>query len=332
MLEKKYNLKPDNSKNSRYFIITSNTKYIPINSIKYLSDNSIDFKNKSIELYNILHKKNNFTKIKPLSVKFDKSYNKYIILDNASIYKNAIINNWTHIWSDIYINCDDTDNKKLDNLTRNFIRIAKNKEKHITRFLKNIVKPPNYLYGLKYKLKKYKSLRRKLDKMCIKSLTDSKINFNVYDTLRYTIILKYKNYLNDLKNIIKLLESSGYKLVVFKNLWDNNDTYSGVNLRFNDKNFQFELQVNTKASMKAKEKSHKYYEKYREKNIDNKTKCILFNKMVKKWKNVPIPKDILNTKINDLEQRYVENPPKNCKLDYIKNNTSKIKTKLKIIH
>jgi hypothetical protein len=54
--------------------------------------------------------------------------------------------------------------------------------------------------------------------------------------------------------------------------------------------------------------------------------------MVKLWKNVLIPKGILNTKIHELEQRYIENPPKNCKLDYIKNNTSKIKNKLKIIH
>jgi hypothetical protein len=69
-----------------------------------------------------------------------------------------------------------------------------------------------------------------------------------------------------------------------------------------------------------------------QKNLDDKTKCILFNKMIKLWKNVPIPKGILNTKINDLEQRYIEKPPKHCKLDYIKNNTSKIKSKLKIIH
>ena len=176
-------------------------------------------------------------------------------------------------------------------------------------------------------------MRRKLNLWCIKSVSDKKININVYDTLRYTIILAYKNYLKDLKDIINLLETSGYKLVVFKNLWDNNDTYSGINLRFNDKNdklFQFELQVNTKASMKAKEKTHKYYEKYREKNLDNKTKCILFNKMVKIWANVPIPKGILNTKINDIEIRYVEQPPKNCKLDYVKNNSTKIKNKLKI--
>jgi hypothetical protein len=97
MLKKKYNLKPDNSLNSNYFIITSNTKYIPIDSIKSVKDNSINIKKKATELYNILHKKSNFTKIKPLSVIFDKSYNKYIILDNVSIYKNAIINNWKHI-------------------------------------------------------------------------------------------------------------------------------------------------------------------------------------------------------------------------------------------
>jgi len=322
-------LKEDNLLKSNYF--KNVDEYILLSNIH----NDDKYINKE-DIYNINNKLTKGSKIDGLEVIFDNNINKYKIISGNAIYINALKSNWQHIWIKKYEICDiNKKNKEINKLLREMYNYIKNQEKIITPLLKKLIYP-NKFYNLKDKLKKFNSLKRKFIKRCyVDSINNNIKKVNIWDILRYTIILPYETYTEDLTNIINNLEKSIFKLKVFKNYWVGDDDYSGINSRFEIKsmnNLQIEIQFHTKDSIKVKHDIHKIYEEYRNNKTPFKIKCKLYNQMLEYFKKLPIPHDILEKKIHPLEVRTINDSPINCKIKKKNlNSTKNIKGNITII-
>ena len=320
-------LKKDNENKSLYF--KNVTQYILLEDIE--RKNKIFYYLTREDINNVNNKLNKKDKIHGIEVFYNDKIKKYVILSGYATYINAFRSEWKYIWVKKYELCDiNKKDKEINKLLRGMLKYIKNKEKIITPLLKKIIHP-NIFFNLKNKFKKFKSLKKKFIKRCyVDSINNTIKNINIWDILRYTIILPFESYTEDVKNIINNIEKSIFKLILFKNYWDSDDDYSGINSRFtipSMKNIEIEIQFHTKDSIKVKEDIHKIYHEYKDPKTPYKIKCKLYNNMLEYFKKLPIPKNILEKRIHPLEIRTINDTPNNCKIN--KNKRSKINIKLK---
>jgi hypothetical protein len=145
---------------------------------------------------------------------------------------------------------------------------AKELEPEITALIATIASSfGGSLRGLEFRLKSTKSLLRKI-------MADAKADFkgdleeasrNLSDIVRYTAIFDEANYTRSLAELVKKLESDGYKLKI-KNYWtdDPSNTYRGVNIKMTKDGVTSELQLHTPDSIEEKEsRLHELYEQIR---------------------------------------------------------------------
>jgi len=191
------------------------------------------------------------------------------------------------------------------------INLARTSEKDITILLKSIGSKYNAtLKGLRFKFKKTKKIYEKIKYKSIR------------DILRYTFVLKDKDYVSGVYNIYsELINNKNFKT---KHLWNKQkwclgDMYQGINTSWLYKDlFIFEIQFHTNKSfaIKMNKKNHTLYDKYNSLKCDelyinkrkyNKSKCKnIRSKLIRNEKLVTIPKllrgDNCGTTISDFNK------------------------------
>lgn len=143
---------------------------------------------------------------------------------------------------------------------------AVKKEPKISKDVTSAIKSNNgSIYGFKNRLKTKKSIERK---------SKSK---EVKDAVRYTAILSENSFVNDYNGIKKDLSKKGYKETRCKNYFEEYKkgkvNHKSVQSNFQDnEGYVFEIQFQTKASQKVKDKKVPLYEEVRNPKTSTKRK------------------------------------------------------------
>ncbi|QZP17048.1 hypothetical protein K5O18_07200 [Avibacterium paragallinarum] len=153
------------------------------------------------------------------------------------------------------------------------------------------------LAGLEYRLKSLESLERKVALEILAGLSEYQAVEKVKDIIRYTVIFDPDEFVSKYNEIQKVLGEQGYKTVVVKNTWKDNETYKGVNTFVNTviekDNITFEVQYHTKESFDLKNgKLHELYERFRDPNTTLEEKERLYLEMKKLSAKLTEPKNI----------------------------------------
>ncbi len=122
--------------------------------------------------------------------------------------------------------------------------------------------------GLEFKIKKIKSLKRKIAGKVKKGgpgMSASQAAGQIQDSLRYTMVLEEKNFADGMIRSINELKAQGFTVNKAKKYWLKGNSYMGSNYTFNTpEGFTFELQFHTPASFAVKEPLlHGIYDKWR---------------------------------------------------------------------
>ena len=148
---------------------------------------------------------------------------------------------------------------------------AAKREPEITEIMKSLEGDTVHLAGLEHKLKGKESLERKIITDAFGKLTLPASNSDIYkylktasdeisDSVRYTLVIDEAEYVDKIKECLSSLEQQGYTINKFKNFWGDKK-YQGINVQVvTPDGLKFELQFHTEQSLKAKEKSHFYYD------------------------------------------------------------------------
>lgn len=112
----------------------------------------------------------------------------------------------------------------------------------------------SYFAELDQRLKKRERIIGKvLQKMKVDQKTMLEAINSIGDSLRYTIVVDDKVYVEKVDEYLKKIESFGYSVVRFKNAWGN-EYYQGINVTFEDlEGFKFEIQFHTPNGFAIKE-------------------------------------------------------------------------------
>lgn len=182
-----------------------------------------------------------------------------------------------------------TTKKAAQKLDKKAATIRKKAEKREPKITKDVTrafeKAGASFYGLDNKLKSEKSIRRKLE------------NKKVKDAVRYTGILDENNFVKQYKTIKNNLERKGYTEVscdnYFKDYKKGKVNHKSVQANYwTPTGYTFEIQFQTKASQKAKDKKTPLYEESRNPNTSDARRQQLNSKMRKLADQVSDPPDI----------------------------------------
>lgn len=179
--------------------------------------------------------------------------------------------------------------------TSSLIAEAEKHESNVTEDLKDIAENVDgKLVGLKYRLKSYESLQRKVE--------NNGENKQIRDVLRYTFESSSDKYVSTYNKVIDGLVNKSYNVSVVKNYWeDTSNPYNGLNLFIKtDDGYEFELQFHTKESFALKNgKLHELYEKARVLDQLSEEVTELNDKMMKLSKELEFPANV--SKIKDVK-------------------------------
>jgi hypothetical protein len=156
--------------------------------------------------------------------------------------------------------------ESLEEVVQILRQAAKKVEPRVTATLQRLAaKFEGRLAGLEYKIKDAESLGRKINADSVdKVKIFSEVAAEIYDVLRYTVVLPAEKYAKRTKQIIAALQVQGYTKVRVKNLWRKPAGYRGVNTVFvTPDGHYFELQFHTKQSFSAKQTTHDIYKRQR---------------------------------------------------------------------
>lgn len=163
---------------------------------------------------------------------------------------------------------------------------ASKREPVITKDISGSVKRNGgSMYGLEHRLKTKESISRKAAFKEIK------------DAVRYTAILSEDNFVKQYNGIKKSLRDKGYKEIRCKNNFEEfrkgKVSHKSVQCNYQTKDgYVFEVQYQTYASQKAKDKKVPLYEEVRNPKTTAKRKGELIAQMIILANNVNDPKDI----------------------------------------
>jgi hypothetical protein len=123
-----------------------------------------------------------------------------------------------------------------------------------------------HLTGFNHRFKGLDRLKEKVADLLDppSKLTASDALHAVSDVVRSTYVYPDASYARGVLNDIERLKSRGFELYKLKNTWTS-DQYKGINAQWVDpaSGVRFEVQFHTRASLEAKELSHKAYERIR---------------------------------------------------------------------
>lgn len=158
------------------------------------------------------------------------------------------------------------------------------------------------MHGLTHKIKTEESILRKINvDSKEKKITPYKAAKDIKDSVRYTILSKDKNFVQNYKNIKADLESKGYKETRCRNYWDlykkGLAKHKSVQSVFKTPDgYIFEIQFQTPSSQKAKDLKVPLYEERRKNNVDQKRNAELERRMDELAKTVLTPINIYEIK------------------------------------
>jgi hypothetical protein len=135
-------------------------------------------------------------------------------------------------------------------------------------------------------------------------LTIAEALSTVPDVVRFTLCYEGSSYAAGVRADIERLKAQGFELIKLKNTWAK-DQYKGVNSQWRerDSGVGFEMQFHTRASLEAKELSHKAYERLRGSvpQDEEREKLEAFQNEV--CCNVPIPQGAIDIENYPRERR-----------------------------
>ena len=173
-------------------------------------------------------------------------------------------------------------------LAQSLIAEAQEAEPDITRDMRALEQKGVYLTGLKHRIKAEDSLMQKILADAVKDNVNlGQAADGISDVLRYTLVIKDKDYSCRVPQAMKKLTDSGYEVVKFHNAWGGK-FYQGINVQLlSPTGVKTELQFHTPQSYAIKQASHGVYEIRRnpestpEEVADATVKSIAYNKQVK---------------------------------------------------
>lgn len=150
---------------------------------------------------------------------------------------------------------------------RHIFEVAENAEPKISQMMRSLEVNGARLEGFNYRFKSEGSIARKIATKLNGSASIDAIGYyasNINDSLRYTLILDEKNYVNQMYDSLHKLINEGYQVRSINNSWGDS-IYQGMNTSLvSPDGMVFELQFHTDASFKTKEfLNHQLYEIYR---------------------------------------------------------------------
>jgi len=160
---------------------------------------------------------------------------------------------------------DSAQNAEVD---RGYERIREVGERTIIPALRAVEAedPTRRLAGFEHRFKGLDRLKEKVADLLEppSKLTATDALYAVSDAVRCTYMYPDASYGRGVLNDIEQLKSRGFELDKLKNTWTS-DQYKGINTQWVDpaSEVRFEVQFHTRASLEAKELSHKAYERIR---------------------------------------------------------------------
>lgn len=160
------------------------------------------------------------------------------------------------------------------------------------------------LDGIEYSVKTGHSVKDKLERRLAdakvhgKELTDAEAIESMSDLVRYTLVVEHDDIVPATRTTIANLEKHGFEVVELDNRYKKGASYKGVHLGCKTKNgMQFEVQVHSDISLKAKAANHPLYEEARKVGTPDERKVELLAKMAERVELlVPDPKGIKELK------------------------------------
>ncbi len=179
-----------------------------------------------------------------------------------------------------------------------WIRRAHAAEPEVTGRLQAIAQAESAtLGGLEHKLKSLASTVSKLERLHAQSPATPLEDIEIYDALRYTMIVPDAppgRHEAAIRGALEALERLGYGIRKVKNYWPCGDSYSGTNCLITTvAGFPWELQVHTPESYATKDSTHEGYERMRNPGTPLEERRRLFEEMTEVWESVPVPCGIL---------------------------------------
>ena len=157
--------------------------------------------------------------------------------------------------------------------------------------------PSRCLAGFDNRFKGEDRLKEKVtDRMRSKGYTPSMALDAIPDAVRFTLEYHETGYTEAVQKDIERLEARGFTQVERRNTWTD-DQYKGINSRWREPESEvtFEVQFHTRASLEAKELTHKAYERIRASGSDEERPLLEeFQRRVNSM--VPIPPGVTEIK------------------------------------
>jgi len=126
------------------------------------------------------------------------------------------------------------------------------------------------------------------------------IVWDISDALRYTVLIKTKNYTEAVRNAVETLQKAGLEAHNMKNYWGEGDGYQGINDVFlvpckisSTGKVKVEIQFHTPESFEHKMAVHGMYEEFRSTH-DPTRKVELWQESVAMADTIPVPFDVLS--------------------------------------
>lgn len=151
---------------------------------------------------------------------------------------------------------DNSNDDELTNIVRHIASTALFHEGEITDNILSLQEGNgvSYFVELDKRLKAVDRIRSKIvQKMLVDGYSLDDAASKICDSLRYTIVIDDSVYTEKVDAYLHQMESLGYRVIKFKNAWDN-EFYKGINASFETwDGFRFELQFHTPNGFAIKE-------------------------------------------------------------------------------
>ncbi len=169
-------------------------------------------------------------------------------------------------------------------------RQVKEIEPQISAFVMSIASSLGLdLDGFSFRLKSASSLYEKL------YLRDEMTNINsVKDLCRYTIVIPTEKYTEKVNEFLNILRIYNQENISFKNTWEIDSKYVGINSAFKSGDYLYEIQFHTPESLAVKNINHKSYEKARLLPKDSIDRKNMEDEMMLASNNIIRPQNVLN--------------------------------------
>ena len=173
-------------------------------------------------------------------------------------------------------------------LAQSLIAEAQAAEPDVTRDMRALEQKGVYLTGLTHRIKAEDSLMQKILTDAVADNVDlGQAADGISDVLRYTLVIKEKDYSRRVPEAMEKLTAGGYEVLKFRNAWGGK-FYQGSNVQLlSPAGVKTELQFHTPQSYAIKQASHGVYEIRRnpeatpEEVADATAKSIAYNAQVK---------------------------------------------------